>query len=362
MRRHLLLCCLFAAGIGLIYAVLGRYVDAADADCISCDAGWYQLIATEGYPVIGPGESLGYWDGADIHQTAWAFFPLYPWTIRAFAWLTGLGMSASFLMMGALLSAALAWLAYRFFSLKADETAAGWGVMALFLQPFGIYFHLGMTEALFLSALLGAFIAIEERSGFALAVSTAILVLTRPNGLFMLPVLLVYMAEKEGDVALLWKRPRILLLRFWPMVFPLLAFVAYCAFQWSLTRNAFAFSAAQAGWGRHFTWPHTGFFNAGDIATQFDSWFTLALLALVFLLRKRLPLSMNLLLWISILLPLFSGSVAAMPRFASILFPLFMLFGSLLAQWRWRAPALALSFLLQLGWLRLWLDGALITC
>jgi Gpi18-like mannosyltransferase len=362
MARKAWWICALATSLGLLYAIIARLGGVAQADCISCDAGWYQLIATEGYSMIGPGESLGHWDGADIHQTAWAFFPLYPWTIRAFTFLTGLEISVSFLVVGALLSALIAFLAFRLFSLKSSNAAASWGVLALFLQPFAIYFHLGMTEALFLSALLGAFLAIEERSGFALALSTTILVLTRPNGLFMLPVLLVYMAEKAGDVALLWKQPRILLARVWPMAFPLLAFAAYCAFQWSQTGNAFAFSTAQAGWDRHFTWPHAGFFNAGDVATQFDSWFTLALLALVFLLRKQLPFSMNLLLWISILLPLFSGTVASMPRFSTVLFPLFMLAGNLFARWRWRVPVLVASFLLQLGWLQLWLNGALITC
>src|SRR5690606_8920715 len=146
----------------------------------------------------------------------------------------------------------------------------------LLVQPFGIYFHLGMTEGLFLCALLGAFLAAAKRRPWALAFCATVLVLTRPNGLFLLPVFIVYAHEAEGHSwASLWKKRMDVAWRSWPLLIPVAAFLGWCFHQWKMTGDPFAFSAAQAGWGRRFTWPFMGFFNAGDPATQFDSWFSL---------------------------------------------------------------------------------------
>lgn len=362
-RSHVPLVIAVALGISLLYSFWGKFADVPTTDCVTCDAGWYQRIAEEGYRAPTDGADLGHWHGTDIHQTEWAFFPLYPWAVRVTAQLTGLRIADSMLLLGALFSALLALLALRFFSLLKGEVAAFWGVMAILLQPFGIYFHLGMTEALFLSALLGSFLSIAKRSPAGLAFCATALVLTRPNGLFLLPVLMFYVMEVDSSrIDDLWRRPLHWVKRLWPLVFPVIAFVAYGVFQWKRTGDPFAFSSAQAGWDRSFTWPFVGFFNGGDIATQFDSWYALALLALAFTVRKKLPLSFNLLIAISILLPLFSGSVASMPRFSSILFPLFLLAGSTLAHSRWRVPALVAAFLLQLCWFHLWSHGELITC
>ncbi|HMN07045.1 MAG TPA: hypothetical protein PKD45_15125 [Flavobacteriales bacterium] len=76
--------------------------------------------------------------------------------------------------------------------------------------------------------------------------------------------------------------------------------------------------------------------------------------------ESKLPF--NLLLWVGVLLPLFSGTVAGMPRFTTVMFPLFMLVGGFLAVSRWRFVFLAASFLVQVAWFRLWLSGDPITC
>ena len=362
-RGHLFIAIAVALVISFIHVVWGSVGKHVVADCVSCDAGWYQQIASEGYRTAAVGADLGHWHGTDVHQTEWAFFPLYPWLLRAFSMVTGLGIPAVMLLLGGILSCLVAVLAMYFFSFLKSPDMALWGTLALLLQPFGIYFHLGMTEGLFLAALLGSFLSVAKRSWIGLAICATTLVLTRPNGLFLLPVFLLFAAEVDGvDLLSSLKRPGYWIKRAAPLLFPVMAFAAYCVFQWQRTGDAFAFSSAQAGWARSFTWPFEGFFNGGDIATQFDSWYTLVLLAALVLLRKRLPLSFNVLLGISVLLPLFSGSVASMPRFTTILFPLFLLAGEWLATSRWRYPVLAFSFAAQLFWFSLWLNGALITC
>lgn len=348
--------------LSLLVSLWGKLANVPNKDCMSCDAGWYQQIAEEGYRIPVEGD-LGHWHGADIHQTEWAFFPLYPWLLGEFASASGLGIPAAMLVLSAFLSGVVVVLALRLFTMLNGPEVAFWGSLALLLQPFGIYFHLGMTEGLFLAGLLGSFLSVAQRSWIGLAVCSTVLVLTRPNGLFLLPVLMLFAAEVDGmDLRGSLQRPAYWLKRGAPLIVPLLAFAVYSVFQWHRTGDPFAFSTAQAGWGRSFTWPWTGFFNAGDVATQFDSWYTLALLACAVAVRKKLAFSFNLLIWIGILLPLFSGSVASMPRLTTVMFPLFLLAGVALAEHRWRVPILAASFLLQLVWLQLWFQGAWITC
>lgn len=333
------------------------------ANCAQCDAGWYQRIAEQGYAEIPPGGDLGHWRGADIHQTEWAFFPLYPFLVRGVMAASGLAFPQAALLLGLLLTVVLALLALRFFRETAGTDVALWSTLALLLQPFGIYFHLGMTEALFLCALLGALLSVRRGNTMGLIIGATLLVLTRPNGIYLLPVLVAYqIGQNGGGWSDLWKKPLSTWGRSWPLIFPVLAYAAWCGYQWAKTGTPFASLAAQAGWDRGLTWPWAGFFNAGDQATQFDSWFTIGLIMLAFAMRKRLPFAFNLFLWISILLPLFSGSVASMPRFSTILFPLFILAGQFLAHHRFRWAILGVSFLVQLGWFRLWLNGDLITC
>lgn len=354
---------LLASTLVLLAVAMAFSPGDAATDCVRCDAGWYERIATKGYPDIPPGGDLGHWNGPDVHQTEWAFFPLYPWSLKVFARVTGLGIPTAMLVLAPILCAIWVLLALRLFTHIQGERAASWTVLLLLLQPFGIYFHLGMTESLFFIGLLGAFLSITERSWAGSALSSTVLVLTRPNGLFLLPVLLLYAAERDGsDPRSILREPRAWFKRGAPLLVALAAFMLYCGYQWQHTGRPFAFSAAQAGWNRRFGWPFAGFFNAGDIATQFDSWYTIGLLVLAFLVRRQLPLSLNLLLWISLLLPLFSGSVASIPRFTSLLFPFFLLGGRWLEGTRWRYVVLAGCFLLQLGWFRLWLEGELITC
>lgn len=361
---RILIVLLVVAGTTLaLFAVAAWHGNDVPEACAQCDAGWYARIAVNGYPDIPAGGDLGHWYGPDVHQTEWAFFPLYPWLLNTVS-KAGMSIPMAMLVLALVLCGLWGLLALRFFSRLQGERRALYTVLSLFLQPFGIYFHLGMTESLFFVGLLWAFLSVTERSRTGLTFSSSILVLARPNGLFLLPVLLVYAMECDKvDKWSAWRRSSFW--KYWlpPFSVPIVLFAAYGIYQWKHTGDPFAFSAAQAGWGRHFTWPFMGFFNAGDMATQFDSCYTIALVGLIILVRKQLTLSFKLLLWVSILLPLCSGSVASMPRFTSLMFPLFLVVGRWLEQHRtWGHVVLLISWVLQLGWFWLWLQGDLVTC
>ncbi len=322
------------------------------------DAWWYLHIANEGYPQIADPAQFGHADRTGVLQSPWAFFPLYPLLVHGSAQLLRIdGIHAMFLLSWVLGIAALL-VFHRLMVQLRGEGAALWSSIALLLFPMAIYFHVHYTEALFLLALAGAFLSVARgRSGWAAAACGA-LVLVRPNGLLCLLPIALFAVEHAG---LEWKqvraRPGELVRRLLFLLPALLAFAGYGLYQWSMTGTPFAFSAAQAGWGRQLMWPFLAFFRSGDTATQIESVYTLLLIAATIPLWKRLPLSFNLLLWINILVPLCSGSVDSMMRFTLVLFPYFLLLGDRLQRSPVRWVVLVVFFGLQLGYWWLWLEG-----
>ena len=65
-----------------------------------------------------------------------------------------------------------------------------------------------------------------------------------------------------------------------------------------MTDHYFAFIKAQAGWYKEFMFPLLSLFRRGDLATQFNSVYTILFMLLAIVMAKKLPLSLNVLIWI----------------------------------------------------------------
>src|SRR5437764_6493401 len=155
------------------------------------DAGWYGGIALEGYS----------FQGRFDRQQNVAFFPAFPWLMRAAGYPFGAfapGMPkerrmSRLLWAGVFISViAFAWAAVYLWRLARDtigEDRAADAVALLAAYPFAVYFSAAYTESLFL---LGAVAAIYHfrRGEFARAAFWGLSVgLTRPNGCFLSIVL-----------------------------------------------------------------------------------------------------------------------------------------------------------------------------
>src|SRR5512137_431062 len=96
------------------------------------DAHWYLDVAARGYALRGPLASV---------QSNVAFFPLYPWLVRALAAVLPGSGEASLFVAGLLVSnAALLgglWIAWRIARDATDEETAGRTVLYLLLFPAG---------------------------------------------------------------------------------------------------------------------------------------------------------------------------------------------------------------------------------
>ena len=332
------------------------------------DSGWYRIISTNWYPAITAKEDLGYSQGADYKQSEWAFFPFYPAINRIFIQWLGLDFDLTGLLYSLLFSS-LAFLSFYWFykHLTGDPDKSFFYSLLLIFFPFHYYFSMMYTEAVYLTFLILSFISIYRRKYLYLPFLIIPLTLVRPNGIIALIPLYIYFLERNNIVSKnsfqvrnLFNR-KIILQSCLFLTGPL-AFVLYGIYQTHMTGYFFAFSIAQAGWYREFMLPFMSFFRRGDFTTQFNSVYTIAFILLGVVAWKKFPLSLNLLIWTGLLLPLFSGSVASMPRFISVIFPFTILFGDWLHSFKYKYYMLGLLFFLQLFVFYFWLTRHPFSC
>src|SRR4051794_36708675 len=139
------------------------------------DSSWYLGIADSGYD--------------DPARTA--FFPLYPFLVRAGGWLVGSPLVAGVLISGACMVVALA-AVHELTRLELGEGAARWTVLALALSPMSFFLSAVYSESLFLALSAGALLAARREAwwwagalgGLAAATRSAGVVLLVPLALF----------------------------------------------------------------------------------------------------------------------------------------------------------------------------------
>jgi len=325
------------------------------------DTGWFEKIATNWYPTITDKKDLGYNNGPDFKQSEWAFFPLYPELNRiTMKWLNiDFRMSAFF---WSLLFSTLSFIGFYLFCelYLNDSKRAFYYSLVFLLLPFHYYLSMMYTEALFFTFLIYSFIAIYFRKYWLLSLLIVPLALVRPNGIIVLIPLYLYFLERNGiiskkhiDFRSLFSIKNILQSLFF-LSGPI-AFLLYCLYQMKMTGFFFAFSIAQVGWYREFMFPLFSLFRGSDFITQFNSFYTVGAILLSLVIWRKFPLSLNVYIWISLLLPLCSGSVTSMPRFISLIFPFSIIVGYWLYSVRFKFYYLGIIFSLQLLVFYYWL-------
>lgn len=325
------------------------------------DSYWYQSIADEGYAIVEDRKDIGYSDGSDFHQSNWAFFPFYPVIIQATRALTGWSYNTSAFWWSLLLSTlsmlVVYWFGTYFFE---DPNRSFFATLLLFAFPFGFYFSMFYTEAIYITLAVGAFLCIHHRKWLALSVVLIPLVLLRPNGLIAMIPLYLYHLEVSGllekyrvDWSGVFSRKN--LLRSAAFITGIVAFAGWCVYQYIETGYFFAFGIAQEGWYRELSFPLMALFRQGNVMNQFNSWYAIAVILFAVYAWRKLPISLNVLVWFSILFPMSSDLIHSMTRYISVVFPLFFVFGAILYKTRFRYGFIAVFFALQLVTYYFWL-------
>jgi hypothetical protein len=139
------------------------------------DAQWYRIIATQGYPVPLPLDAAG-----AVQQNAWAFFPGFPFLVKAVMAVTGLSFSMAAVLTNLVLGALLVVVVLRLLQRVAGRHVGLAGVVLLCAFPSAPTLQIAYSEALGLLMLATALLLlIERRYGWTAAV-VILLALTRP--------------------------------------------------------------------------------------------------------------------------------------------------------------------------------------
>ena len=316
------------------------------------DAPHYLDLAREGYVAAGD-------------ERFWiVFYPLYPWTVRLCAFVSGDYLASAFIV-SALASIAAGLLLQRLVRLDCDEEVARGAVWFMFIFPTSYFLHIGYTESLFLALTLGAFLAARQGRWWLAGTIGALASLTRINGSLLIPALAVeafgvYRRERRWRWEWLW------------IAFVGCGFALYLLLNWKVLGDPLAFLRIQRGhWYRELTAPWVGIGATWEsvmtrapaealmVGWQEFFFVMLGLASTIWCWLKLRPsyavwMTLNWLLWTS------TSFVLSTPRYTLILFPIYVLFAqlsdarviwrSLLTVWSLMMLALFASLFVQGQW------------
>ncbi len=294
------------------------------------DSSWFLQIAADGYA----------WPSASP-----AFFPLYPLLTGAVGRLLG----GQFVVAGAVVSLAAGTTAfvalYRLALARMDEAGARRTVLFLAVAPMSLFLGVVYSESLFLALAVGCFLAAERgRLGWAAALA-GLALLTRPQGLALLPALAVFARQRHVDGT---HTAGLLAL-------PAALFLAYPLALWLWVGRPLAFLDAQDQWERELSpfGPFGGVAQALRDTDAVELAFAVAMLALALLAWRQLGAAYGLysvtVLGLAMSVPSERlGGLYSLPRLSLVAFPCFMALAAVTRRW-WQAAAVAAAAAALLG-------------
>ncbi len=287
------------------------------------DASWYLKIIREGYHLEGD---------LQARLSNVAFFPLYPYTVKALTWLLPATAQSSswILLVGVLVSnlcllGALVLLYLLVIDQFGEAGIARRTVFYLLLFPTGFFFSAFYTEAMFLFLSVAAFYAARKKSWAIAGLLGALAALTRLVGVFLfLALLWEYLASLHWE----WRkiRPQAA----WLVAIPL-ALVVHLTHLYSLTGDFFAPISVQAAQDRAFAVPwQTLVSNAAYswYITPIERVFAVGIFAIILVSFKTLPSPGYAIYALpAFITPLLTGMLASSMRYEAVLFPAFVTLG-----------------------------------
>ncbi|MEO8789112.1 MAG: mannosyltransferase family protein [Candidatus Tumulicola sp.] len=284
------------------------------------DAVHYIDIATRGY--------LG---------TDMAFFPLYPLLIKLIGAFAGNHLVAGLLVSNASFFFGLLFL-YRLLEREYDRSVARRAIFYVSIFPTAVFFSAVYTESLFFMLTVASFYYMRAGRWWIAGAIGFLAALSRVEGvLLIVPFLMEWFAAMRARTASPFGVLAAGLIS--------LGLVTYMAYLWVLRADPLYFSHVQIHWNRHLAFPWVSVINAFEkiahattallIANQsLEIAFTLLMLGVLAFGWKSLRPSYIAYMALSILVPMSTSSLMSMPRFALVLFPMFVIF----ARWgerRW---------------------------
>ena len=295
------------------------------------DSGWYWDIARHGY-----------YFRAD-EQSSVAFFPLYPLLVRTAAapfggsdqatWVAAILVSFGAYLLGLM---ALHRLTER---VLGSQEVARRTVICVTVFPWSLFYGRVYTEGLFLLLTVLAMSRAHDAQWSRAGWWGALAVLTRPNGILIgVPLALMALRDRPALRSLVW--------RLAPLALLPAALAAYSVYVFTLAGHPLAWMTAQTQWDYtigNLPWrqlvrivstffihgPYDYFFTSDRAAFELLHGVTaLVAVAVTPFVFKRLGVAMGAYMLVSLLLPLSGSSPAGWGRYVAVMFPGFMLVGS----------------------------------
>jgi hypothetical protein len=303
------------------------------------DGAWYIDLAQHGYhhAKVPPGGDAGY-----------AFFPFYPWLIRAGSWLTSGSPLVVALLLATVLGGVGALLIWLLTAQAFDERVADRAAILFCFFPGSFVLSMAYTEALTIAAVAASILALTKRRWVLAGALGAVAAMTRPTG-----AVLVLAAGWCAVAA--WRRGEGLRPFFAPALTAAGAAVVVVD-QWVQTGHPLEWLRVE-----HVTWhDHSGFtvgvfhrvmdfvhsgtlgFGVGDLNDPvWAGGFLLALVGAWLLVRRRLPAALTIYGLGALVFAASSYNVGPRPRPLLVAFPVVIAIAASVTGWRWRVVLVA---------------------
>jgi hypothetical protein len=290
--------------------------------------------------VWGRWDAVHYLDIArhGYYGTDMAFFPLYPLLIRIVGTFIGNGLIAGLLVSNATLFFGLLFF-YKLVEHQYNRAVAHRAIFYISIFPTAVFFSAVYTESLFFALTVASFYYIREHRWLTAGLLGALAAMTRVEGVLLVLPYAIEVFSPGG--AHPWhhsfaSRPRALRIVAGALLIPL-GLCAYMAWLWILRGDPLYFSHVQSHWNRHLAFPWVSVMHSfNEIAKAHGAALTVAnqtiellftgmMLAVLFAGFRRLRPSFSSYMGLSILVPKSTSSLMSMPRFALVLFPMFVI-------------------------------------
>lgn len=297
------------------------------------DGFWYRFIAAHGY-------------GPPTPDIAAAFFPVYPLLVRALRFVVRDWQVASLLVSnGCLIAASL--LLPRLLRRDYDERVCRRAITFLMFNPVSFFLSAAYTESTFLLLSIGALLAARQNKWLLASICGGCLSATRAPGLIIgAPLLAEYAVQwRERGIGI---REFVKAKLFWIALVP--AGLGLYLFYFYKTRGDFfrPMHAQAGGWKKTLTWPWQTFLHPDNFSLshiplyQAIVGFALVLVVAGFFFKLRPTYLVYVVT--AMLFYLMWGSLEGLPRYVSVLFPLYLVLALSSLRWRWLyEPLLAFS-------------------
>jgi hypothetical protein len=318
------------------------------------DSAWYYSIAAEGYKPAALGV-----------QSNLAFFPLYPYLIRAsnYFLLYFPEHRTTFTFLGVLISnlafvAALLILANLLRDLNFSKDFTRGTIAIVLISPLSFFFSALLTESLMFFLAVAAMACCIRRKWLLCALVASLAMLARPLGqLIVIPIAISYLLQNKGKLQ--WKE-------ILPFAMVPLTFFGYLWTLYLISGDWFSILKIRSAWGHNASLPWQTLFHIDpdNVPLSYISIFVvMGMILLCALYIWKYP-HKEWGVWglLMIILPLFTGLSVSIGRYSLIAFPAFIALNGLLEnrpglrQWL-LFGFVAMQTLLFMGWVRFYWVG-----